>query len=66
MNTLKPAKELKNKDLKENELVTSLDETLTVWYCEHGYYWYEKFYSCVSDKFFKKFKHAINDAKTML
>ena len=43
------------------EIIINLDPTTTIWRCEFGYYWYEKFAGIVSTEFFKTEQQAIKD-----
>ena len=44
------------------ELIITLDETLSVWKSNKGYFWYDKFICLISECFFKTEADAIKDA----
>lgn len=43
------------------KLMESIDETTFIYSTKYGFLWYDKFNSCVSDKFFKNAIQARND-----
>lgn len=49
-----------------NEIVYSLDETLSIWRNEHGYYWYDSFDRQRSREYFNTTNEAEVDCQDLI
>lgn len=52
--------------MKNNEMVCMLDNTLSVWQNDIGYYWYDQFDRTRSSSYFETEEEAIEDCKDLI
>ena len=48
-------------DSNQNEFISSIDETASIWKNCFGFYWYDKHFPIKSDKYFKTEIATLND-----